>query len=200
MITDPNDLAAHLLLVLPFMLFIVLRTRTPVIFRLIVAAAMAYGVFLIFRSGSRGGVVAFICTLAAILIFGSARQRLAVGIAAPGMLIILITLLPGPTWKRLTSFSDNPEANKAAIDSSESRKYLLRKSIEFTFKKPFFGVGPGQFGSYEGKEAVSTGLHGNWHATHNTYTQISSECGIPALVFYLGALISTFGMLRKIRK
>jgi O-antigen ligase len=200
MITDPNDLAAHLLLVLPFMLFIVLRTRTPVIFRLIVAAAMAYGVFLIFRSGSRGGVVAFICTLAVILIFGSARQRLAVGIAAPGVLIILITLLPGPTWKRLTSFSDNPEANKAAIDSSESRKYLLRKSIEFTFEKPFFGVGPGQFGTYEGKEAVSTGLHGNWHATHNTYTQISSECGIPALVFYLGALISTFGMLRKIRK
>jgi O-antigen ligase len=200
MITDPNDLAAHLLLVLPFLLFIVLRQRTPVIVRLILAAAMAYGTFLILRSGSRGSLVALICTIALILIFGSARQRVAVGIAAPVVFIVLITLLPGASWNRLTSFSASPEANKAAISSSESRRYLLKKSIEFTFRKPFFGVGPGQFGSYEGMEAVSQGLHGNWHTTHNTYTQISSECGIPALVFYLGALISTFGILRKIRK
>jgi O-antigen ligase len=200
MITDPNDLAAHLLLVLPFLLFIVLRRRTPVIFRLILAAAMAYGLFLILRSGSRGGLVALIFALVFILIFGSGRQRVAVGIAAPVMLIILITLLPGPTWKHLKSFSKGPEASQNAIASSEAREYLLRKSIEFTFKKPFFGVGPGQFSNYEGKDAVGQGLRGYWHDPHNTYTQISSECGIPALVFYLGAVISTFGILRKIRK
>jgi O-antigen ligase len=200
MIADPNDLAAHLLLVLPFLLFIVLRRRTPVMFRLIVVAAMADGMFLILRSGSRGGLIALIFTLTFILIFGSARQRVAVGITAPVMLIILITLLPGPTWKRLNSFSKGPEANEGAVESSESRRYLLKKSIEFTFKKPFFGVGPGQFSYYEGGKAVDEGRRGNWHDTHNTYTQISSECGIPALVFYLGALISTFVILRKIQK
>jgi O-antigen ligase len=200
MITDPNDLAAHLLLVLPFLLFIVLRRRTPVIFRLILAVAIAHGMFLILRSGSRGGFVALIFTLACILIFGSARQRVAVGIAAPVMFIILISLLPANTWKRLKSFSKGTEASEVAIASSESREYLLRKSIEYTFEKPVFGVGPGQFSYYEGREAVGERRRGNWHATHNTYTQISSECGIPALVFYLGAVISTFGILRKIRK
>jgi O-antigen ligase len=200
MITDPNDLAAHLLLVLPFLLFIVLRRRTPVIFRLILAAALAYGMFLILRSGSRGGLVGLIFALACMLIFGSARQRVAVGIAAPVILIILITLLPGPAWKHLKSFSKGPEASEAAISSSESHEYLLRKSIEYTFKKPFFGVGPGQFSYYEGGEAVSEHHRGNWHDTHNAYTQVSSECGIPALVFYLGAVVSTFGILGKIRK
>jgi O-antigen ligase len=27
-----------------------------------------------------------------------------------------------------------------------------------------------------------------WLGTHNTYTQISSECGIPALLFYLAVI------------
>jgi len=200
MITDPNDLAAHLLLVLPFLLFIVLRRRSPIASRLIVAAAMTDGMFLVLRSGSRGGLVGLIFALTFFLIFGSGRQRVAVGIAAPVILIILITLLPGPTWKHLKSFSKGPEASEVAIASSESREYLLRKSIEYTFKKPFFGVGPGQFSYYEGEEAVGERRLGNWHDTHNAYTQISSECGIPALVFYLGAIISTFGILQKIRK
>ena len=197
MISDPNDLAAHLLLVLPFLLFIVLRQRTPVIIRLISAAIITYGMFLILRSGSRGGLVALIFTLGFILIFGSARQRLIVGIAAPVLCIILIAFLPAATWERLKSFSGG---SGVAMESTESRKYLLIKSIEITFKKPLFGIGPGQFANYEGKEAVSQGRRGNWHATHNTYTQISSECGIPALVFFLGAIISTFGILSRIRK
>jgi O-antigen ligase len=200
MITDPNDLAAHLLLVLPFLLFIILRRRTPIIFRLVVAAAIIDGMFLVLRGGSRGGLVGLVFALAFISIFGSGRQRVVVGIAAPAIVIILITLLPGPTWNHLKSFSTGPDASEHAIASRDSRVYLLRKSVEYTFKKPFFGVGPGQFSNYEGLEAVGEHRLGNWHDTHNSYTQISSECGIPALVFYLGAIISTFGILRKIRK
>lgn len=200
MIADPNDLAAHLLLVLPFLLFVILRKRTHPALRLILVAAMTYGMFLILRTGSRGGLVALVFTLASILMFGSVRQKVAVAIAAPVMFVILVALLPGPTWNRLKSFSEGQETSKAAIDSAESRKYLLRKSIEFTFKKPFFGVGPGQFQNYEGREAIAEHRRGNWHATHNTYTQISSECGIPALLFFLGAIASTFVALRKIRK
>lgn len=200
MIADPNDLAAHLLLVLPFLLFVILRKRTHPALRLILVAAMTYGMFLILRTGSRGGLVALVFTLASILMFGSVRQKVAVAIAAPVMFVILVALLPGPTWNRLKSFSEGQETSKAAIDSAESRKYLLKKSIEFTFKKPFFGVGPGQFQNYEGREAIAEHRRGNWHATHNTYTQISSECGIPALLFFLGAIASTFVALRKIRK
>lgn len=200
MISDPNDLAAHLLLVLPFLLFVVLRRRTPVYLRVILAGALGYGIFLVLRGGSRGGFVALTLTMVFILVIGSVRQKIAIGIAAPIMFVLFSTLLPGATWKRLTSFSAGEQSDKSAIESSEARKYLLRKSIEYTFKKPLFGVGPGQFMTYEGKEAAAEGRHGSWHVTHNSYTQISSECGIPALLFYLGTIISTFWLLRKIRK
>jgi predicted nucleic acid-binding protein len=41
-------------------------------------------------------------------------------------------------------------------------------------------------------EARKQGARGKWLETHNTYTQISSEAGLPALIFYLSAL---FGCL-----
>ena len=200
MISDPNDLAAHLLLVLPFPLFVVLKKRTHLALRLILVAAVTYGMYLILRTGSRGGLVAFVFTLGFILMVVPTRQKVALVITASVIFVILVFLLPGPTWNRLKSFSEGQETSKVAIESAESRKYLLKKSIELTFKKPFFGVGPGQFQNYEGREAIAEHRQGNWHATHNTYTQISSECGIPALVFFLGAIVSTFGTLRKIRK
>jgi len=200
MISDPNDLAAHLLLVLPFLLFVILRKRTHLALRLILAAAMTYGMFLILRTGSRGGLVAFVFTLGFVLMFGPTRQKVALAVATLVIFAFLVALLPGPTWNRLKSFSAGQETSSVAIESSESRKYLLKKSIELTLKKPFFGVGPGQFQNYEGLEAIAEHRQGNWHATHNTYTQISSECGLPALVFFLGAIVSTFGTLRKIRK
>ena len=39
-----------------------------------------------------------------------------------------------------------------------------------------------------------------WHETHNSYTQVSSECGIPAILFYFCALGMTFGVFRRGRK
>ena len=200
MISDPNDLAAHLLLVLPFLLFVILRKRTHLALRLFLVAGMIYGMFLILRTGSRGGLVAFVFTLGFLLIFSPTRQKIAIAITASVIFVFIVALLPGPTRDRLKSFSKGQETDTVAIESSESRKYLLKKSIELTFRKPIFGVGPGQFQNYEGLEAIAEHRQGNWHATHNTYTQISSECGIPAFIFFLGAIVSTFGTLRKIRK
>jgi O-antigen ligase len=78
------------------------------------------------------------------------------------------------------------------LESTSSREYLLRKSIEFTFDKPLFGVGVGQFSIYEGTLARDSGARGNWHLTHNAYTQVSSECGIPGLILFVAAIIGTF--------
>jgi hypothetical protein len=61
-----------------------------------------------------------------------------------------------------------------------------------------FGVGPGQFKNFEGRRSKEEGQRGNWHSTHNVFTQISSEMGIPALIFFVGALISTFLPLSRV--
>ena len=203
MISDPNDLAAHLLLVLPCILFVALSPRVSTVIRTLLGGAVIYGFFLVLRSGSRGGFIALMLTCALAIIFASRRQRLVVAVAGPAILLALIAVLPRETWNRLKSISGDSEAAErtdAAAASREARIYLLKKSVEFTLMNPVFGVGPGQFQNFEGIQAIAEGHAGVWRATHNTYTQISSECGIPALIFFLGAIISTFKSLWRIRK
>jgi O-antigen ligase len=199
-ISNPNDLAAHLLLILPFALFIVLKKSTSLMVRILLVMAIANGMFQILRTGSRGALIALTLTTVFVFVRGSARQKVTVGLAALAIFMILIALLPASTWNRLTTFSEGKEGTSEAVDSSEARQYLLKMSIIYTLQRPFFGVGPGQFSSYEGQSRVSEGLKGYWHETHNSYTQISSECGVPALAFYLAALTATFRLLGKIRK
>jgi O-antigen ligase len=199
-ISNPNDLAAHLLLVLSFVLFVVLRKGTALVLRVFLVIAMATGLFQILRTGSRGALVALALTILFVLVTGSARQKLTVGLATLVILPIAIALLPSSTWNRLTTFSGTTEGPGEAVESGEARQYLLKQSIIYTLQKPFFGVGPGQFSTYEGQSQVSQGFKGYWHETHNSYTQISSECGIPALVFYVAATVATFRLLRRIHK
>jgi O-antigen ligase len=199
-ISNSNDLAAHLLLVLPILLFVVLKPRSPFIVRAIGLTAFVVGLYVILSTGSRGALIALVVTCMYVFFTGTSRQKLTIAVAGPLGLLVLIAFLPGSTWNRLMSFSENGKSTGEAIESSEAREYLLKKSIVFTFQRPIFGVGPGQFSMYEGSTMSSQGLRGNWHETHNTYTQVSSENGIPALVFFLGAIVSTFSILRQIRK
>jgi O-antigen ligase len=206
-IGNSNDLAAHLLLVLPFVLFIFLKPHTRPPIRFAAAAVCVFGLFQVLRTASRGALIALVLTVLFVFIRGSARQKLAIGVSSVIILVALIAFLPADTLTRLTSFSrekdvsqEGKDVNEEALESSDVRQYVLKQSIIYTFQNPVFGVGPGQFSTYEGTTQTKQGLQGKWKEAHNSYTQISSECGIPALVFYLAALFSTFGLLAKIHK
>jgi O-antigen ligase len=41
------------------------------------------------------------------------------------------------------------------------------------------------------------GKHGQWQETHNSYTEISSETGIPAAFCYIGAILCTLFSLNR---
>jgi O-antigen ligase len=129
------------------------------------------------------------------LIRGSMRQRLATLLLVPPVFAVVFAVTPAETLRRLTSFSDEGDAREEAVQSAEARRYLLRRGIEFTLHYPVVGVGLGQFANFEGKTAIESGMRGNWHIAHNTYIQASSECGIPALLFLLGAIGGTFRLL-----
>jgi O-antigen ligase len=87
-----------------------------------------------------------------------------------------------------------------ATGSAEARLGLLKQSIYLTLKNPLFGVGPGQFPVASDNLAAAAGRKGTWQVTHNTYTEISSEAGIPALIFYLGAMVTCWTQLSALRK
>ena len=77
-----------------------------------------------------------------------------------------------------------------AYDSSQGRLRLLTQSLKVTAQHPLLGVGPGNF------EIVS----GMWHVTHNSYTQMSAEGGIPAFVLYVLIFWRGISNLRTARK
>jgi O-antigen ligase len=88
--------------------------------------------------------------------------------------------------------SDDYDANMqvSAITSTQHRRQLLQTSIRYTFQHPLFGVGPGMFAVAEDAEMRAQGFHkGSWQGTHNSYTQVSSEIGIPALIAYVMMMV-----------
>ena len=59
-----------------------------------------------------------------------------------------------------------------------------------TLKHPLFDVGPGNFPAALYDEFMKKGRTVAWMEPHNSYTQVSSECGLPALFFYASTLLT----------
>lgn len=200
-IGNSNDYAAHVLLLLPFLLYAAL-TRSWW-FRIPALCGIVMGLYLASTTASRGGFVAFILGWLFILFKAPTRIKWTAAVGVPLFVLLALTVLPVATLARYsTLFQDNPTTSAEAAEalaSKEARIYLLKQSIRYTFQNPLFGVGPGMFADYEGqhRESTRTGL---WQTAHNGYTQISSECGIPALIFYLAAVFSSLGLLNSTYK
>jgi len=194
-ISNPNDFAAHLILVLPFLLWITLSSKLFMV-RTGAFLGVLYGLYLAIATGSRGALVGIVAAVAFIFIRATAGQRLALLLLGPVAGATLFAFTPVTTKGRLSSFFTTTSGDEAALASTAMRQYLFRQSIRYTFSHPIFGVGPGEFPEYEGThEKIGGTTHGDWQQTHNSYTQVSSECGIPALLFYVVGLVSSFRLL-----
>lgn len=202
--SDPNDYAAQLILILPCLLLVVVSASQLWITRIVAAAFLLYGAFLILLTGSRGGLVA----IAVAILFCLWKLRPSQKIVAATVVILLTCAAPfvfprqiltrlSSTFRSADLAEKDPDVARA-VESSEARSYLLKQSILATLSHPVFGVGAGQFSNYEGKKAREIGVRGVWHETHNSFTQISSEVGIPALLFFLAAIVATYRILDKV--
>lgn len=189
-IGDPNDLASHLLLVLPFFLYVVSdRTRWFGV-RVLFMAAIPYALYVVLSTASRGALVALGVGFLFAMIYASMTQR----ILAAALLVFLVFGVAGMLGQKALSRFETLFGGEdvEATESRASRRYLFEQSILFTLQYPLTGVGAGQFANFEGHMRTQQGERGNWHATHCSWTQISSELGIPALLFYCGAIFLTF--------
>jgi O-antigen ligase len=185
-IGNSNDLAAQLLLVLPFLLYFTLGRGRSTVVRIALAGALFYGIWIILGTASRGGLISLAVVILCLLIRASLPQKLLLVVLVGVTAMVALAVLPAMTIHRLSSIFGVKE--KEADESAESRMYLFRTSVRFTIEHPVFGVGPDQFLNYEGKTSRAQGSHGNWHETHNAYTQVSSECGVPAFFFFTAAI------------
>jgi O-antigen ligase len=140
---------------------------------------MLYTVFL---TGSRGGFIALVTTAAVFLWEFAVRGRRRYLLVLAGLAGAVLWLSSnGMLADRLNGTFNSQEDVASAYDSAQARQDLFWRSVEVTKEHPLFGVGPGNFQE----------LSGSWHVTHNAYTEMSSEGGMPALILYV--LILWFG-------
>ncbi len=185
---NSNDLALALLLAIASMMFLFHRPSRAG--RLAGIAGILLASFYTLGTGSRGAVIAGAALL--ILIFWLSAHRWKV--AALGFAALGVALAAGPstTLHRLSlltsSDAEISDADTASVASQQQREEVFKTSLHYTLSHPLLGVGPDQFAAAVNQDADRTGEPVPWLGTHNTYTQISSECGIPALIFCVAVI------------
>ena len=186
---NPNDLAINIALNWPICVMFFFGTKDPLVKTLwgFGLLAMIRGVMMTY---SRSGFLALSMAIFIVLLEFGWRGGRRWMLALPFMLLVpAVVLAPTNYATRLESIVGTPEAGSMDRGSAEARKQLLIRSVEITATHPLFGIGVGDFQSYSNM----------WMVTHNTYTELSSEGGIPALVFFLLLLGQAFRNLRAVR-
>jgi O-antigen ligase len=193
-----NELGAAMVLGCVYWSFIVQSPRHSPLFRVLAFFAITPLLYVMIRTGSRAAIVALLVMLPFLFLFYSGQGRAAFLVMALVLGIGFVAATPIAVKSRLTTlFSPSAEVSSeeeveraiSASNSSRQRLQLLLASLRVTVQNPLFGVGVGNFEVAENEIAQATGRpRGAWHGTHNTYTQISSEAGIPALLAFLACL------------
>ncbi|HKE28871.1 MAG TPA: O-antigen ligase family protein [Bryobacteraceae bacterium] len=206
-ISNANDLAAHLLLVLSFLLFVV-HTSKSLVQRVVLFLIWGYGMIIVIRTGSRGGLLAIaVCCLFALL-RGTKRQRAMLFVIIPVGIMAALMFVPSDVLKRIGAFSTSSTSRASAQDgqgveleaeeSKVARQDILSKAIEYAIQNPVFGVGAGQFGNYEGTHNLLPGAtHGYWHNVHNSFLAPFVEAGVIGGLLHLSAYIFGFVLLNR---
>lgn len=197
-IANANDMAAHLLLVLPILAYYVIGPKKNILIRLGGGGLIALGLYLIFGTGSRGAMVSLLMMVLMVLWRGTGIQRIMIVVVAPVAFLAITPFLPRLTVNRLLTVFNTQEEEEETKASRAKRMYLLTQSLKHTITHPIFGVGPDQFINFDGTDAVSNNRLGPWQVSHNAYTQVSSETGIPGISFMIGGLLGTFLILNQL--
>lgn len=187
---DPNDLALTIVISIP-LCFALLFLSKSLLRKAAWGLAIAVMLYAVFMTGSRGGFVSLTVTALVFLwefaIQGRRRYLIALTVVAGS---ILSMVSGGLLLGRLKGTFNQEDNTAAAYDSYQARQQIFWRSIELSKAHPIFGVGPGNFPQ----------ASGNWHVTHNSFTEMSSEGGIPALILQILILWCGFKNLRKSKR
>jgi O-antigen ligase len=198
-LANPNDLALHLLLLIPFAAFVMKREALLSWKTIVCSLATLIALIKIFRTGSRAGLLSIVACIAILFVVGKMTTKLKmlgmVGILA-GVSFAFVpasTLLRYTTVLNGTTYDEGMSADeRSAVESTRARKMLFQESVRLMLEHPVFGVGPGVFSAALAGEQQKLGELQTWHEAHNSYTQLGSESGIPAFALYVGVLLYCF--------
>jgi O-antigen ligase len=203
--SNPNELAFGLLLGLPCLGLMFADSRVGKLRKLLIGAAILATLVVLLRTGSRGGLIGLVAIGFCVFLRVSVPQKVLMVLGVGVLVAIAGALLPGALERRYATIFSDAEASSdeqfaapdaaavgGAVSSTRARKALFLRSLQVTMEHPLMGCGIGQFGTYTAGLDTEAGHRAGWQGTHNTYTQVSSEAGIPALIAYMILLVSCF--------
>jgi O-antigen ligase len=155
-------------------------------------SSILFLMWMLVLTASRSGSLNVLFSIALTCMFvlrGTPRGKL-IGIGILLIALAAIGMAPGVFWQRMAtvwSGSENSqnEIAASAVMSEEERMGAVQRAIQYSLENPLFGLGLGNFIVASGTEI---GKPEAWLGTHNTFAEMSSEAGIPALVLFVALL------------
>jgi O-antigen ligase len=183
---NPNDLALHLVTMVPVAIALALGSR-GIHRKIVYMAAAILMVAAIVVSYSRGGFLALVAIVLVIAWKLGRRNRSAAFLAVLLAAVLFIGLVPGAYKGRMSTVFDSAAD---VTGSSSQRNEILKKAVVVTLRYPLFGVGLGNF-HYKSSHELGT---------HNAYIQAGAEMGLAAMVIYMMLIISPLRRLGQIER
>lgn len=184
---DVNDLALHLNMSIPMVLYFSVASRRSAVR---VGLWVLLGVFAvcILMTQSRGGFL----TLGVLGLLTMVRMKgVSVWMRAFPFVLLLATypLLPEATRARLsTLFSPKSDYN---FESEEGRIEIWKRGLGYVAAHPITGVGNANFVVAErtiSARARENSVRGM--VSHNSFIEVAAETGVPGFVLYVSALLA----------
>ena len=194
---NSNDFAISMALSAPFCILFLYRTKKliPRFFWMLMLGGMLVGTI---ETASRSGIFTLALTMfTSLWYFGRREQRKsAIGLMIAAVIAVFCLSFTSQMHDRMAGWleedsakAENEQSASAAL-SADSRRDLLKRSIEVSLQHPILGVGPGNFVEFSGV----------WHVAHNSYTELSAEAGFPGLLLFLGMLIAAIHNLTRVHR
>ncbi len=152
-------------------------------------------------SGSRGGLLALLATIAFLLSrYTAVRAKWRV-LGAALIVAALTTVASAKYWTQMTTLLHPHEDYN--LTSEVGREKTWRRGIGYMLAHPLFGLGADNFAEAEGTISPRASLHQygigvRWNAPHNSFVQVGAELGVPGLVLLLAVIGSAWALLRRV--
>lgn len=205
-IGEQNRFAQCTLMVVPLGLLAASGSRRKAVRVLAAGLAGVAGVGSML-SFSRGAAVAFVLTVAILLVVRMVSLRQVAIVAVAGALVVLA--MP-QYWKRLSTianvagiFGEPPAGAEEPDGAIKGRATEMIAAAQVFADHPVVGVGPGMFPQYSriyGNRLGIRRLEEN-RESHSLYLGLAAETGVLGLACFLGAVaVTLMGLLRCHRK
>lgn len=195
---DSNDLGLLLVCSIPLALYFA-RPGVATAKRIFALGALAWLMYMVIRSGSRGAFLGLIAVTGYILLrYRAIPTRHRVSAVAIGVVVFSVAA-SGWYWKQMeTMLHPNSDYN---MTEETGRKKVWLRGLGYIAMRPAFGVGVRNFAQAEGhlseisKEYAERGKGLKWSAAHNSFLEIAAECGVVAFIAFVGMIASSMRLL-----